>query len=86
MVPMNCCYNIESCAGTPYGKIVLVPPYGKTVVVPPCSMLLSPGQTPWTDPRGRQRSENPAPGETRMCESPGGGQGGGWSGLELTDT
>ena len=42
-------------------------------------------------PRARQRSENPTPGGTRMCESPGvarggGGCGEGWSGLELTDT
>ena len=35
---------------------------------------------PGADPRARQRSENPTPGATRMCESPwvaGGGGGGG---------
>ena len=37
-------------------------------------------------PRERQRSKNPMLGATRMCESPGSPGGGGWSGLELTDT
>ena len=36
--------------------------------------------------RARQRSENPTPGATRMCESPEVARGGGRSGLELTDT
>ena len=36
-------------------------------------------------PPGKKRSENPTPGATRMCESPGVARGG-WSGLELTDT
>ena len=40
---------------------------------------------PGADPRARQRSENPTPGATRMCESPGVARGG-WSGLELADT
>ena len=26
---------------------------------------------PWANPQARQRSENPTPGATRMCESPG---------------
>ena len=43
--------------------------------------LRPPGQT-----RARQRSENPTPRASRMCESPGVARGGGWSGLELTDT
>ena len=34
---------------------------------------------------GKDRSENPTPGATRMCESPGVARGV-WSGLELTDT
>ena len=42
------------------------------------------------DPRARQRSENPTPGATRMCESRGSLGGGGnyqeLSGLEFTDT
>ena len=33
--------------------------------------LRPPGQTPGTDLRATQRSENPTPGATRMCESPG---------------
>ena len=41
-----------------------------------------PGANPWA----RQRSENPTPVATRMCESPGVARGGGWSGLGLTDT
>ena len=43
---------------------------------------------PRANPRARQRSENLTPGATRMCESTGvaWGGGGGWSGLELTDT
>ena len=41
---------------------------------------------PGADPRAKQRSENPTPGATRMCESPRVARGGGWSGLELTDT
>ena len=45
----------------------------------------TPGQIPGANPQARQRSENPTPGATRMCESPGVTQGG-WSGLELTDT
>ena len=36
--------------------------------------------------RARQRRENPTPGATRMCESPGVARRGGWSVLELTDT
>ena len=40
---------------------------------------------PGATPRARQRSENPTPGATRMCESPGVARGG-WSGLELTVT
>ena len=48
-------------------------------------------KTPLGKTPARQRSENPTPGATRMCESPGvagggGGGGEGWSGLELTDT
>ena len=42
-------------------------------------------KTPRADPRTRQRSENPTPGTTRMCESPVGSRGR-WLGLELTDT
>ena len=34
---------------------------------------------PRADPRARQRSENPSPGATRMCESPGVARGGGQS-------
>ena len=43
---------------------------------------------PRADPQARQRSENPTPGATTICESPGlaRGGGGGWSGLGLTDT
>ena len=49
-------------------------------------MALPPGfKTPGADPRARQRSENPTPGATRMCESPGVARGG-WLGLELSDT
>ena len=52
---------------------------------------LRPPGKPRDRSRARQRSENPTPGATRMCKSPGvagggGGGGGGWSGLELTDT
>ena len=47
--------------------------------------LRPPRQTHGTDPRARQRSENPTPGATRMCKSPGVARGG-WSGLELADT
>ena len=43
-------------------------------------------KSPGADLRARERSENPTPGATRMCESPGVARGGGWSGLELTDT
>ena len=39
---------------------------------------------PWANPRARQRSENPIPGATRMCESPGVALQ--LSSLELTDT
>ena len=47
--------------------------------------LRPPGANPQTDPRAGQRSENPIPGATRMCKSPGVAREG-WSGLELTDT
>ena len=40
---------------------------------------------PWADPRARQKSENPTPGATKMCESQGVARGRGRSGLELTD-
>ena len=38
-----------------------------------------------TLPPGKTEEQNPTPEATRMCESPG-VAGGGWSGLELTDT
>ena len=47
--------------------------------------LRPPGANPRADLRARQRSENPTPGATRMCESPGVARGDG-HGLELTDT
>ena len=45
------------------------------------NFYFDPGPPPGADHRARQRSENPTPGATRMCESPGV-----WSGLELTET
>ena len=50
------------------------------------TLTKTPGANPPADPRSRQGSENPTPGATRMCESPGVARGEGWSGLELTDT
>ena len=40
-------------------------------------------KTPEADPQARQRSENPSPGATRMCESQGMARGDGqaWNGL-----
>ena len=35
------------------------------------TLIQDPGTTPRADPRARQRSENPTPWATRMCESPG---------------
>ena len=47
--------------------------------------LRPPWANPRADPLAKQRSENPTPGTTKMCESPG-VVWGRWSGLELTDT
>ena len=44
-----------------------------------CFDLRPPGKPP-----GKRGGENPTPGATGMCETP--GVPGGWSGLELTDT
>ena len=53
------------------------------------TLIKDPRANPWANPRAdlraRQRSENPTPGATKMCESSG-GRPGGWSGLDLTDT
>ena len=49
------------------------------------SLIKTPRANPRADPRAKQRSENPTPGATKICESPGVARWG-WSGLELTDT